>query len=229
MVLHSGPGPAAAIDEWSAEAARHGYILIAPEYNVPGQPHDYRYTTSEHAAVELALRDARKRYAIDSDRVFLAGQLTGGNMAWDYGLAHPDLFAGVVVLSGLPAKYVPKYSRRTTSGCRCYCVLGELAPASGEVIYNNLVKPHDPQDLGRHLRRISAPGLETFPEEVPRAFDWMDRHRRDPIPRRSRRSRPGLPTIGSTASWSASFAAVAPPRPRPSSSSARTSTPPRSR
>src|SRR5262245_28421571 len=26
-------------------------------------------------------------------------------------------------------------------------------------------------------------GLETFPEEVPRAFDWMDRHRRDPHPK----------------------------------------------
>ncbi len=26
-------------------------------------------------------------------------------------------------------------------------------------------------------------GLETFPEEVPRAFDWMDRHRRDPYPK----------------------------------------------
>ena len=106
-----GRGRRPPIDEWSEEAARHGYILIAPEYNLPGQPHDYRYTTSEHAAVELALRDARKRYAIDSDRVFIAGQLTGGNMAWDYSLAHPDLFAGVVVFSGLPAKYVPGLCR----------------------------------------------------------------------------------------------------------------------
>src|SRR5262249_61551217 len=84
VVLHSGPGPAAAVDEWAEEAARHGYILIAPQYNLRGQPHDYRYTISEHAAVELALRDARKRYAVDSDRVFIAGQITGGNMAWDY-------------------------------------------------------------------------------------------------------------------------------------------------
>ena len=82
--------------------------MIAPEYNVPGQPPDYHYTPSEHAAVELALRDARRRYAIDSDRVFVAGQLTGGNMAWDFALAHPDLFAGVIVISGFPAKYVPR-------------------------------------------------------------------------------------------------------------------------
>ena len=183
VVLHSGPGPAAAIDEWSEEAARHGYILIAPEYNLPGHPHDYRYTTSEHAAVELALRDARKRYAIDSDRVFVAGQLTGGNMAWDYSLAHPDLFAGVVVFSGLPAKYVPKYSPHHER-LPLYCVLGELAPAAGEVIYNNLLKPMislKAWDVTyvEYQRR----GLETFPEEVPRAFDWMDRHRRDPFPK----------------------------------------------
>jgi pimeloyl-ACP methyl ester carboxylesterase len=183
VVLHSGPGPAAAIDEWSDEAARHGYILIAPEYNLPGQPHDYRYTTSEHAAVELALRDARKRYAIDSDRVFVAGQLTGGNMAWDYSLAHPDLFAGVVVFSGLPAKYVPKYSPHHER-LPLYCVLGELAPAAGEVVYNNLLKPM----IGLKAWDVTyveyqRRGLETFPEEVPRAFDWMDRHRRDPFPK----------------------------------------------
>ena len=88
-----------------------------PEYNVPGQPHDYRYTTSEHAAVELALRDAKRRYSIDDDRVFLGGQLIGGDMAWDFGLAHPDLFAGVAIVSGLPVKYVFRLSP-TPSCCR---------------------------------------------------------------------------------------------------------------
>jgi dienelactone hydrolase len=183
VVLHSGPGPAAAIDEWSEEAARHGYILIAPEYNLPGKPHDYRYTTSEHAAVELALRDARKRYAIDSDRVFVAGQLTGGNMAWDYALAHPDLFAGAVVISGLPAKYVPPYARAQQERVPLYCVLGELAPAAGEVIFSRLVKPLIQKAWDITYVEYQRRGLETMPEEVPRAFDWMDRHRRDPYPK----------------------------------------------
>jgi dienelactone hydrolase len=183
VVLHSGPGPAAAIDEWAEEAARHGYILIAPEYNLPGKPHDYRYTTSEHAAVELALRDARKRYAIDSDRVFVAGQLTGGNMAWDYALAHPDLFAGVVVISGLPAKYVPPYARIQQERVPLYCVLGELAPAANEVIFSRLVKPLILKAWDVTYVEYQRRGLETMPEEVPRAFDWMDRHRRDPYPK----------------------------------------------
>ncbi len=182
IVLHSGQGPVAAIEEWAAEAARHGYILIAPEYNLPGQPHDYRYTTSEHAAVELALREARKRYAIDSDRVFVAGQLTGGNMAWDYGLAHPDLFAGVVVFSGLPAKYVSKYLPHHERLPLLY-VIGELAPAANELIFTKYIKPmiHKTWDVTyiEYQRR----GLERFPEEIPRAFDWMERHRRDPYPK----------------------------------------------
>ena len=59
-MLHSGNGPDSAIDEWAAEAARRGYILIAPEYTTAGEPAEYHYTPSEHAAAQLALRDARK-------------------------------------------------------------------------------------------------------------------------------------------------------------------------
>jgi pimeloyl-ACP methyl ester carboxylesterase len=182
VVLHSGQGPSGAIDEWADEAARHGYILVAPEYNSPGQPPDYRYTTSEHAAVELTLRDARKRYAIDSDRVFLAGQLIGGNFSWDYGLAHPDLFAGIVVFSGFPAKFVPRYLPHHER-LPLYYVMGDLAPAANEVIYSKFVKPLILKTWDITYVEYHRRGLETFPEEVPRAFEWMDRHRRDPLAR----------------------------------------------
>lgn len=109
VALHSGDGPESTALWWAEEAARRGYVVIAPEYNIQGQPKDYRYTPDEHAAVEIALRDARRRFSIDSNRVFLAGTTLGGTMAWDVGLAHPDLFAGVVVLNGLPAKFVWTY------------------------------------------------------------------------------------------------------------------------
>jgi pimeloyl-ACP methyl ester carboxylesterase len=182
IALHSGQGPQSAIEVWAAEAARRGYIVIAPEYNVAGQPPDYRYTPSEHAAVELALRDARRRYAIDSDRVFVAGQLTGGNMAWDLALGHPDLFAGVVVISGFPAKYVPRYLSHHKH-LPLYFVIGDLAPAAGEVVYASYVKPlivkvWDVTYVEYHRR-----GIEEFPEEIPTIFDWMDRHRREPVPK----------------------------------------------
>jgi len=183
VVLHSGDdGTVGAIDEWKAEAARRGYILIAPQYNLRGQTPDYRYTSSEHAAVELALRDARKRYAIDSDRVYVAGQLTGANMAWDYGLAHPDLFAGVVVISGFPAKYVPRYLAHHER-LPLFIVLGDLAPASNEVVFNNYVKPLILKTWDVTYVEYYRRGLEEFPEEIPSAFDWMDRRRREAIPK----------------------------------------------
>jgi len=182
VVLHSGKGPDSAIDEWAAEAARRGYILIAPQFMAKGERAEYHYTPSEQAAAQLALRDARKRYAIDSDRIFAAGQVIGGNMAWDLALAHPDLFAGAVVISGLPAKYVPKYMAHHDR-MPLYYALGDLAPAANEFIYSKYIKPIIVKawdiTYAEHFRR----GLEPLPEEISPGFDWMDRRRRDPVPK----------------------------------------------
>jgi pimeloyl-ACP methyl ester carboxylesterase len=182
VVLHGGEGPAKAIEPWAAQAARRGYILIAPEYSVPGQPPGYHYTANEHAAVELALRDARQRYAIDSDRVFAAGQLTGGDMAWDYSLAHPDLFAGVVVISGLPFKFVPRYVSHHER-LPLFFVIGEKTPAANNFIYEKYVKPLILKTWDITYVEYYRRGREELPEEIVPAFEWMDRHRRDPYPK----------------------------------------------
>ncbi len=50
----------------------------------------------------------RRRYAINGDRVFLGGQLRGHGLGITR-LAHPDLFAGVAVISGRPFKYPFRY------------------------------------------------------------------------------------------------------------------------
>ena len=182
VALHDGRGPRSAIDWLASEAAKRGYIVVAPEYVTPAKGKAYRYSPEEHAAVQLSLRDARKRYSIHSDRVFLAGQLTGADMAWDFGLAHPDLFAGVVIISGFPAKYAYKYKLQTEK-IPLYIALGELAPAAREVVFDQFVKPmiEDVKDVTYvdYLRR----GLESLPEEVPACFDWMAPRHRDPIPR----------------------------------------------
>jgi pimeloyl-ACP methyl ester carboxylesterase len=182
VVLHSGKGPDSAINEWADLAARRGYILIAPEFTSTGGPPDYHYTPSELAAAQLALRDARKRYAIDGDRIFAAGQLMGGNMAWDLALSHPDLFAGVVVISGLPAKYVPRYLSHHERLPLFYAI-GDLAPAANEFIYSKYIKPLILKTWDITYVEYFRRGLEPLPEEIPAAFDWMDRRRRDAIPK----------------------------------------------
>ncbi len=182
VVMHSGDGPNKALDQWEAEGSRRGYILVAPEYSEQGRSPEYRYTMSEHAAVELTLRDLRKRYAVDSDRVFAAGQLTGANMAWDYALAHSDEFAGVVVISGLPAKYVPRYLPHHER-LPLFYVVGEYVPAASKFIYEKFIKPLIQKTWDITYIEYFRRGLEELPEEIGPAFDWMDRHRRDPYPR----------------------------------------------
>ena len=182
VALHDGKGPAGAITWWSTEAAKRGYIVIAPEYRLSSQETEYKYSSSEHAAVELALRDAKKRYAVDSDRVFLGGQLVGANMAWDLGLAHPDLFAGVVVISGLPFKYVNRYHFNTEL-THLYVAIGDLAPAANEVVFNQILKPMIMKAWDITYLEYLKRGLEDLPEEAPAVFDWMDRRRREPSPK----------------------------------------------
>lgn len=181
VALHSGDGPEAASLWWADEASRRGYIIIAPEYNLAGKPKDYRYSPDEHAAVEIALRDARRRFSIDSDRVFLAGTTLGGTMAWDVGLAHPDLFAGMIVLNGLPAKFVWTY-RDHAALIPMYLAMGELAPAEPDLILpfgTSLVARNYDVMYTEYFDR----GLEPLPEEIPAAFNWMDSRSRDPYPK----------------------------------------------
>jgi hypothetical protein len=103
-------------------------------------------------------------------------------MAWDFGLAHPDLFAGVVSISGFPARYAYKYKSQF-GHVPFYIALGEQAPAAREVVFDQYVKNLilDVQDV-TYVDYIKR-GLEELPEEVPDFFDWMDRRRRDPTPR----------------------------------------------
>lgn len=173
VVLNPGGDPHQGIEPWLAEAARRGWVAIAPDLSETGA---YHYSTDEHATVTLCLRDALKRLAIDPDRVFVVGAIGGGDMAWDYGLSHPDSLAGAVVISGLPAKYVPAY-RTNSQMAPTYVVQGDLAPGEKQVtlplVKGLMLKNWDATYVQYYKR-----GLEMFAEEIPAAFDWMDGRRR---------------------------------------------------
>ena len=170
-----------AIDWWSAEALRRGYIVIAPDYMTPDSAPDFRYTASEHAAIELAVRDAKRRFSVDDDRVYIGGQLVGGNAAWDFGLAHPDLFAGLAVVSGLPAKYAWVYKDHVKR-LPLYAALGDLAPAEPDVILpfgRALISKNYDVTYVEYFKR----GLEELREEAGPIVDWMSKRARDPQPK----------------------------------------------
>ncbi|TXT38442.1 MAG: hypothetical protein FD138_393 [Planctomycetota bacterium] len=66
------------------QSQRHGYIVIAPEYLPPkfGEP----LPAPTDTIVWECLRDARRRFVIDSDRVFLSGHGRGADAAFEVAL-----------------------------------------------------------------------------------------------------------------------------------------------
>jgi dienelactone hydrolase len=177
------------LKRWGEAAARHGYILAAPDWG-DGIGGAYGYTSAEHAAVLDTLRDLRRRFAVDNDRVFLTGFGEGGNMAQDVGLAHPDLFAGVLPFAGQPRYHVTRYWPNAQF-LPMYIVWGEKMGPPDEVVDPRERERHDGNKLNYSLFQEWIPGgypalgveykgrgVEWFAGEVPNAFAWMGRQRR---------------------------------------------------
>jgi predicted esterase len=162
------------------QATRHGYIIIAPEWTAEHQK-QYGYSAREHAAALNSLRDACRRFSIDTDRVFLSGYSMGGDAAWDIGLAHPDLWAGVIPISALSDRYCTFYWENANY-VPFYVILGEL---DGSRLTQNA------RDLDRYFKHgynatvieYEGRGHDDFHEEILRIFDWMGHFRRNFFPR----------------------------------------------
>lgn len=177
-----GTTPERQIDWWAGEqvetrmrmgqATRLGYIVVAVDWMKDGQ-REYEFSAREHAAVLGSLRDACRRFSIDTDRVFLTGHSLGGNAAWDIGLAHPDLWAGVMPIVAQCEKYCTLYS--DNAGLVPMYVLG------GELDGNKTVAnaPHLERYFSKRfditLVEYRGRGHEDFHDDILNLFDWMNR------------------------------------------------------
>ena len=174
--------------ERRGQATRHGYIVISPEWALPEQTR-YDATAIEHYRVVASLRDAVRRFAIDTDRTYLTGYSSGGDAAWDIGLAHPDLWAGVIPIAAT-AEYdrsdAPKYVANYWPNARYvpfYFVTGEL---DADRTIRNAEKQWD-RCLKRGFQTVVVEyrgrGHEAFGDELQRMFEWMGVQRREFHPR----------------------------------------------
>jgi predicted esterase len=162
------------------QATRHGVVVVAPAWLAEGQ-RAYAFTPREHAAVLASLREALRRFPIDTDRVFLSGHSLGADAAWDVGLAHPDLWAGMVLVSPTADRYVTHYWRNGRS-LPIYVVGGELDRACLQ---------RNAAELDRYFFHgfdatyveYRGRGHEHFSDDLLRIVDWMSRKRRTAFPR----------------------------------------------
>jgi hypothetical protein len=105
----------------------------------------------------------------------------GGDAAWDMGLAHPDLWAGVIPIAAQSDCYCTFYWENARY-VPFYVVGGEL---DGTKLVRNA------RDLDRYLRygydatvvEYRGRGHEDFYDEILRMFDWMGRFHRNFFPR----------------------------------------------
>lgn len=163
-------------------AQRRGYIVIAPEYATPDQG-QYTYDAATHARVLSALNDARRRFPIDSDRVYLSGHGMGADAAFDLGFTHPDEFAGVIPICGVIDHY-PKHYVKNGFGTAWYVIGGELdrdtAARNSPFFDLQLMKAHG-YKIDFLYAEFAQRGFEHYAEEQPHIFDWMSLHRRIPL------------------------------------------------
>ncbi len=163
-------------------AQRRGYIVIAPETLAQDQS-EYHYDAATHQITLAALDDARRRFTIDSDRVYLSGHGLGADAAFDLGFSHPDVFAGVIPFCGVCEQYC-KFYLENGYGSAWYVVGGELdrdVPKRNEQIFNKILSAGSKFDF--LYCEFTQRGLEMYAEELPRIFDWMALHRRQPPPK----------------------------------------------
>jgi acetyl esterase/lipase len=180
IVAHmSSETPKDALAHWAEQAERNGYILAAPEWEtIPGAA--YQYSTDEHNIILDLIRDLRRRFQVDSDRVFLTGAGSGGALAFDVGLSHPDQFAGVIPICGIHGGYGTAYSRNAQY-LPYYVICGDHCNAIHKE-NRQLVKEWIGKVYPVLYVEYKGRGMEPYIAEAEHAFDWMNRKvRANPI------------------------------------------------
>jgi dienelactone hydrolase len=176
LVLHAESEDARShMARWTELAARHGYILAAPVWN-KGLATPYEYTPEEHGIVIDVIRDLRRRVQVDSDRVFLFGFEQGGNMAFDVGLSHPDLFAGVATMGGQPVWHAFHYWSNAQN-LPFYVIDGTadgLNAAKNRTMFQHWVHHGYPCLYVEYQGR----GPEWLSGEMAHVFEWMEPKKR---------------------------------------------------
>ena len=175
----------ATIEWWSRQADRFGFIVAVAEF-LPRDSETYTADAAQHAAFLQLMRQLKLALSIDDNRVFIGGHGVGGEIAMDVASSHPDLFAGVVSMAGRGRRHL-QWTAHNSADLAWYIVLGERQGFWYERMGLLLRKLFTRVDsVKRHcnvrLTRYPGRGFESYSEELPAIFEWMNSSTRNPWP-----------------------------------------------
>ncbi|MDH3591469.1 MAG: hypothetical protein OER88_06300 [Planctomycetota bacterium] len=166
-----------------------GFATVTPNWTLMqalqthGRPMSMTAGAGFQSFLLTILADLERRFPVDRDRTFLGGYSRGGNSVWFYGTHRPDLWAGIVPVSG----YF-QCDRALLDNLKGVAIFAAHGADRGHRAANEFTRrlaaqlrtrKFDVEVLAARPRGVDAP----FPERV---TAWMERPRRDPLPRRVR-------------------------------------------
>ena len=182
--------PEQQIDWWAGEwrngqraghAMRNGYIVMAPYWNVNGSL-GYDYSAAAHGAVLYSFYDVLRHFSVDVDCVYLTGYSAGGDAAWDIGISHPDLWAGVMPIAASSRKYI-RYYPLNARYVPLYFVIGELdgtvSRTQNDFNFNKYLMASNAENYRCTVVSYIGRGHEGFSDEILHLMDWMGRQKRE--------------------------------------------------
>lgn len=170
------------LERWRARLGE-GYLLACPTY-----PSGAWFTRPAEELVLETIREVRRQYHIDPNRIFLTGMSNGGIGAWLIGMHHAPLFAGLAPMaSGLDDVVLPFLGNlRNTPVYIIHGAKDQVMPVRlSRSIVQELVTLGYPHVYREHQREHPIAGGHYFPkEELPDLIAWFDSQRRESLPAR---------------------------------------------
>lgn len=176
LLIHGGrESPDILLQRWTALAARHGFILAAPLW-AKFSKQGYNHSQGEQTYFMNCLKDLKRRFQIDTNRVFMFGWAQGAEIAWDVGFAHPDQFAGVLPMCGVPSVF-PKSYWPNAQNLGLYIVDGDKS-GPGPPKIREMFKDFIRRNYNAYYLEYKGRSNELYVGEFEPMMEWMSRKKR---------------------------------------------------
>lgn len=161
-----------------AEAEQRGYLIVCPK----GRGSASMYMGAAERDVIDVLKEMRREYNIDENRIYLMGHSMGGYGTWSVAVNHPDLFAALAPISGGGTPPVVMGLKKIAH-IPWLVTHGDKDPTVSVEESRRMVKAG--KDLGIEIKYNEIPGGDHGNIVVPafkEIFDWFDAHKKQPKP-----------------------------------------------